>query len=114
MRERPARRSLHPADGPDNSRHPKHLHERIAERLNELDGDGPQAMRRLLDEFPEAGVLDWICAFAMSCSPLAGGPGLLVQLLREIFEMYPDLRVGELIERRLLRLTAPKGRESDG
>jgi hypothetical protein len=92
----------HPASAPGSpgtSRDPKHLHERIAERVNELGDDGgPQAMRRLVEAFSDAGVLDWMCAFAMACSPLHGGPGLLVHNLREIFEMYPDLTVGELFE----------------
>jgi hypothetical protein len=97
-RHRPA--SLGSVAGPNGERRdPRHLHECIAERLNQLgDDDGPHAMRSLVDEFPDAGVLDWACAFAMSCSPLHGGPGLLVQSLHEIFEMYPDLRVSELIE----------------
>jgi hypothetical protein len=78
-----------PGNSPDRT---KHLHEQIASRVNQLDDNGPQAMRRLVDEFPNARVLDFQCAFAMSCSPLHDGPGLLVQLLSEIFAMYPDLR----------------------
>jgi hypothetical protein len=83
----------------------EHPHELMAERLNQLfaaKDDGPQAMARLLDEFPAAGIHDWGSAFAMQCSPLHGGPGLLVQYLVEIFERYPDLTVNELIEAVLL------------
>jgi hypothetical protein len=76
----------------------EHPHERMARRINECAGGSATVMRGLVEEFSEAWVADWGCAFGMTPSPEYDGDGLLIHQLVDLLHSFPDLSLAEFAQ----------------